>query len=136
MSATLMIKMKNTYIPQELVDMIADYHDYDKYCKPEHQNKFKDVIDDIVTMSGIMNPISAKIAKECWGSNPQMMYDDNMWQSDNWLGIDADTLGHNFMYDNISEDDEENNYGMDYDDTHYPYSDDENNYGMVGLYDN
>ena len=35
------------YIPPEIVDMIADYHDYDKYCKPKHQEKFKEVINVI-----------------------------------------------------------------------------------------
>ena len=32
------------YIPTELVDMIADYHDYEKYCKPQHAEKLKEVI--------------------------------------------------------------------------------------------
>lgn len=97
---------KIPYIPEELVNIIADYHDYDKYCKPDHQSKFKDVMCDIISMSEVMNTISAKIAKECWGSYSQMVYDDNIWHADNWLGIDADTLGHNFMYNNISDDDD------------------------------
>ena len=123
-------------LPEELVNMIADYHDYHKHCKPKHKIQFNMVMNDIITISKVMNPISPKIVKGCWGfSSTITVYDDNMWQTDNWLGMDADTLGHNFMYDNVSEDDEENNYGMNYDDTHYPYSDDENNYGMVGLYE-
>ena len=114
---------KFPYIPEELVDIIADYHDYDKYCKPEHQSKFKDVLCDIMNMSEIMITISPKIAKECWGPYSQMVYNEYMWQNDNWLSVHPDTIDEWMDY---YEDDEE---------THYPYSDDENNYGMVGLYD-
>lgn len=100
-------------LPEELVNIIADYHDYHKHCKPKHKIQFNMVMNDIITISKVMNPISPKIVKGCWGfSSTITVYDDNMWQTDNWLGIDADTLHHNFMYDNISEDDEENNYGM------------------------
>ena len=35
------------YLPTEVVDMIADYHDYEKYCKPEHAKKLKEVITNI-----------------------------------------------------------------------------------------
>lgn len=119
---------KIPYIPEELVNIIADYHDYDKYCKPDHQSKFKDVMCDIISMSEIMNTISAKIAKECWGPIPQLIYNEYILEEDNWLSIQYDTIDE--WIDN--QDDEENNY----DDTHYPYSDDDDeNYGMVGLYD-
>ena len=30
-------------LPFELVDLIADYHDYDKYCKPGHKILLKNV---------------------------------------------------------------------------------------------
>lgn len=123
---------KNIYIPDELVDIIADYHNYDKYCKPKHQSKFKDVMSDIINMNALMNPISAKIAKECWGPFPRLIYNEYILEEDNWLSIHPDTIDEWMDY---YEDNEENNYGMNYDDTHYPYSDDENNYGMVGLYD-
>jgi len=129
---------KFPYIPEELVDIIADYHDYAKYCKPKHQSKFKEVMSDIINMGEIMNTISAKIAKECWGSGSltnsisQIIYNEYMWQDDNWLSVHPDTIDEWMDY---YEDDEENNYGMNYDDTHYPYNDNENNYGMVGLYD-
>ena len=114
---------KFSYIPEELVDIIADYHDYDKYCKPTHQSKFKEVMSDIINMGKIMNTISAKIAKECWGSGSQNLYSEYLWQDDSWLSIHPDTI------------DEWMDYYEDDDDTHYTYSDDENNYGMVGLYD-
>lgn len=54
-------------LPYELIDMIADYHDYDKYSKPKHIEKYIHVINDIVCMSEIMDPISPKLALECWG---------------------------------------------------------------------
>ena len=93
MTETFMINMnKNTYVPQELVDMIADYHDYDKYCKPQHQSKFKDVMCDIINMSEVMNPISAKIAKECWGPYSQMLHNAYVWQDDNWFSVHQSTI--------------------------------------------
>ena len=36
-----MIDTTNKYIttlPIELVEQIADYHNYEKYCKPKHQS--------------------------------------------------------------------------------------------------
>lgn len=111
MAPLAMINMqKITYIPEELVDMIADYHDYDKYCKPEHESKFKSVMGDIINMGEVMQPISAKIAKECWGPYSQMLYNEYVWQDDNWLSIHPNTFDEWIDYDN--DHDEEDNYGM------------------------
>ncbi len=55
------------YLPKELVNIIADFHDYEKYCKPVHKIKYEKVLDDIINMGDIMNTISPIIAKECWG---------------------------------------------------------------------
>ncbi len=55
------------YIPPEIVDIIADYHDYDKYCKPQHKEKLNHIINDIKNMSEIMSSISPVIAWNCWG---------------------------------------------------------------------
>ena len=38
------------YLPYEIVDEIADYHDYDKYCKPKHKTLFNKVMKNIVEM--------------------------------------------------------------------------------------
>tara|TARA_B100002019_G_C21099001_1_gene512537 strand:- start:232 stop:549 length:318 start_codon:yes stop_codon:yes gene_type:complete len=54
-------------LPSELVDIIADYHDYEKYCKPQHQEKLKDINKDIIQMSHVMNPIHPNLARQCWG---------------------------------------------------------------------
>lgn len=68
------------YIPEEIVNLIADYHDYDKYCKPIHQINYqhvlKDITDmgnamtttltDIVELTTIHNNISPSIAYTCW----------------------------------------------------------------------
>ena len=113
---------KFPYIPEELVDIIADYHDYDKYCKPTHQCKFKDVLCDIMNMSEIMSTISPKIAKECWGSYSQIIYNEYMWQDDSWLSIHTNHVNEWIDFPSLLEED---NYDNDYED----------NYGMVGLYD-
>jgi hypothetical protein len=39
------------FLPIEIVDIIADYHDYDKYCKPQHKENFKNVLKDILLIS-------------------------------------------------------------------------------------
>tara|TARA_Y100000389_G_C17373976_1_gene470608 strand:+ start:109 stop:330 length:222 start_codon:yes stop_codon:yes gene_type:complete len=55
------------YIPEEIVDIIADFHDYEKYCKPKHSKNLNHVLNDIVDMGKIMETIQPRIAKECWG---------------------------------------------------------------------
>ena len=95
------------YLPPEIVDIIADYHDYDKYCKPSHYENFKGVINDIGDMASIMRTISPNIAWQCWGPG---CISNIVWE---------ETSENNFGMEN---DDEENNFGLDYDDTHY-YSD-------------
>ena len=36
-------------------------------------------MNDIISMSGIMEPISAKLAKECWGTEPYIHNDEYVW---------------------------------------------------------
>ena len=55
------------YLPFEIVDIIADFHDFDKYCKPQQQKKLKNVNNDIISMNKVMRPIVPRLAKECWG---------------------------------------------------------------------
>ena len=100
-------------LPREIVNMIADYNDFEKYCKPEHKKKFKFVMDDIFSISKIMNPISAKIAWDCWGPGSKYL-------NTNYENIIATEDLHEFNdEDSESNDDEENNFGLDYDETHY-----------------
>ena len=82
------------YLPTELVNIIADFHDYEKYCKPVHKKKYQEVLNDIIKMSEIMTPISAKIAKECWGINSHliipydyMLYDNELLDNENMVGL-------------------------------------------------
>lgn len=56
-------------IPVELVNMIADYHDYVKYYKPVHKVNYSEVMGDIISMGDIMPEISPTIARQCWGNN-------------------------------------------------------------------
>ena len=60
-------------LPYELVDLIADYHDYDKYCKPDHIQKYNSVLEDIIDMGNIMHTISPNIALQCWGSKAHLL---------------------------------------------------------------
>ena len=65
------------HLPDELVNMIADYLDYEKYCKPKHYEQLKGVINDIGDMSSIQcideKLLSCYIARECWGVNSHML---------------------------------------------------------------
>lgn len=74
--------MFKRYLPVELVRMIADYHDYDKYYKPSHRNLLKDVLKDIKDMAEIMTYIQPRIAYECWGNRPSWEYDWNPDEED------------------------------------------------------
>lgn len=68
-------------LPLEIVDEIADYHDFEKYCKPSHMKRYINVMNDIVSMNEIMEPISAKIAKECWGPAPIIYIENNDFET-------------------------------------------------------
>lgn len=68
-------------LPLEIIDEIADYHDYEKYCKPDHKKRFDNVMNDIISMNEIMKPISAKLAKECWGPSPNIFIEGNVWET-------------------------------------------------------
>ncbi len=65
------------YLPTELVDMIADYHDYDKYCKPDHVVNLKGVINDLSEMASISGSgnLSPHIAWQCWGLGSHKLND-------------------------------------------------------------
>jgi hypothetical protein len=71
------------FIPRELVDMIADYHDYEKYYKPEHKILLNNILDDIKNMSEIMpDTINPTIAWQCWGAGAKhLTYDDNEYDA-------------------------------------------------------
>jgi len=71
MSVELLRLIKQVYLPPEIVDIIADYQDYDKYCKPSHIENFKGIINDIGDMASITDTenhtMSPNIAYQCWG---------------------------------------------------------------------
>ena len=76
LNITKMIKKINykniPYLPTELVDIIVDYGDYEKYCKPQHYEQLKKVINDIGDMSSFQCIdeilLSCCIARQCWGT--------------------------------------------------------------------
>ena len=58
-------------LPYEVIDKIADYHDYEKYSKPQHKKLFKNVLISILEMSDVFygdNNLSPRIAFQCWGN--------------------------------------------------------------------
>lgn len=74
------------YLPEELVNEIADYHDYDKYCKKPHMEVFQNVLKDIFDMDCFMSPISPNIALQCWGSGLKRLTElsDGIWEIETW----------------------------------------------------
>jgi len=92
------------YIPPEIVDLIADYHDYDKYCRPKHQEKFKEVINDISDMASIMPCIMPNLAWQCWGSGLKYLgnYNEEYYDDDvEWVeSIESIDGMYQIYYDN------------------------------------
>lgn len=95
-------------LPYELVDLIADYHDYDKYCKPDHIQKYNSVLENIIDMGNIMNTISPNIALQCWGSKAHLLtpnYDFTHEELDYLeLFLDDDMVGNDDMVGLYNED--------------------------------
>jgi len=67
-------------LPAEIVNEIADYHDYEKYCKSKHQEKLKEVLKNIFDMNEIMNCITPTLAWQCWGPGRKFI---NLYPEDN-----------------------------------------------------
>ena len=82
------------FIPSEIVDLIADYHDYDKFCKPKHQISFKSVLDDIKKIDKIMHPIYPSIVWGWLGPGYNDVIDDDdddeFYDTDDWEDIIPD----------------------------------------------
>ena len=124
-----------TYLPSEVVDMIADYHDYEKYCKPEHAEKLQEVINNIGDLAAIMDTenrnMCPNIAWQCWGPGAKYLYEVEEDYYSYWNNIQ--------QHLDLIDDDEENNWGLDYDDTYY-YGDEESfssedSFSFTGLSD-
>lgn len=66
-------------LPFELVDLIADFHDYEKYCKPKHKELFSNVLNDFDNIFNIFvgNNIMPNIVYICWG-NGWINYNNNV----------------------------------------------------------
>ena len=116
-----MFKIK-TFIPPELVNIIADYHDYNKYCKPKHEKLFRVVVGDINLLGNLLKPIKPYTVWNSWGPPAQRRAHHGLIRN---LPYQAYSTSTTYLEDEaiVSDDDEENNFGMNYDDTHY-YSND------------
>ena len=77
-------------LPLEIVDEIADYHDYEKYCKPKHQENLKDVLKNIFDMNEIMSRITPTLAWQCWGAGTKFFIEWNL--EDNIIYDDENLL--------------------------------------------
>jgi hypothetical protein len=87
-------------LPFELINIIADLHDYRKYCFNDHKEKFREVLGDIHSMAEIMPKIAPKIAYECWGKGAyRLQYLLNNWDEED------DNYGIVGLYDVDLEDD-------------------------------
>ena len=73
------------FIPSEIVDLIADYHDYNKYCKPKHEELFNSVLIDIKTMGKIMPYIIPNLVWHSWG--PGAKYLENIYENESIVGL-------------------------------------------------
>lgn len=73
-------------IPFEIVELIADYHNYEKYCKPKHKKLFKNVLNDLNSIFNILtgDHISPHIVYTCWGNGWDVYYyaQTNIYESD------------------------------------------------------
>jgi hypothetical protein len=105
------------HLPTEIVDIIADFRDYEKYYKPQHYELLKGVINNIGDMANLLPSITPNMAWQYWGPG-QIKNSEEYDQIDIWISDNLSDTTH----DDISEiyyDDEENNFGLDYDDTYY-----------------
>ena len=57
-------------------------------------------MNDIICMNEIMQPISAKLAKECWGPEPNIYMDENEWETIFPIGTDLYEELYNVVMNN------------------------------------
>lgn len=63
-------------LPIDLIIYIIDFIDYEKYYKPIHRKKFKNVLSDIYTMSTIIEgSLIPRLAWQCWGNGWPEVWD-------------------------------------------------------------
>ena len=93
----------NIHIPSEIVDIIADFRDYEKYDKPKHIDMFLEVINDIGDIAAISstqdNNISPNLVWQCWGPGAKYLlntyydielYNDPFpWQSESFTQLSS-----------------------------------------------
>lgn len=60
-------------LPNEIINKVVDYIDYERYDKPKHTKSLLDVLQDVLDMSELtLTPesgetLSCRIAWKCWG---------------------------------------------------------------------
>lgn len=83
---------KIIYLPEEIVNIIADYHDYEKYCKPQHYELLKGVINDIGDIAQILDPIKPCLVRQCWGNLSYQLEDDYEWNIEEESALHDDNI--------------------------------------------
>ena len=70
-------------LPIEIIDLIADYHNYEKYSKPKHKLIFNNVLKDLHNIFNILagDNIPPNLVYICWG-NGWNEYNENIYESD------------------------------------------------------
>lgn len=93
------------FIPPEIVDIIADFHDFDKYCKPQHKNNMVEVHNDIIMMDEIMpDDIRPSIAWSCWGLGAKKLLEMEGYFNNSEITFDDDLSEiHTELDDDFSE---------------------------------
>ena len=81
-------------VPLEVVDVIIDYVDYEKYGIIAQKKVYQNVLTDIIAMSEILKPITPWIAKQCWGSN--FNFNESQWLVEDEENIHPE-LDENFL---------------------------------------
>ena len=75
------------HLPTEIVDIIADFRDYEKYYKPQHYELLKGVINNIGDMANLLPSITPNMAWQYWGpgqiKNSEEYDQIDIWISDN-----------------------------------------------------
>jgi hypothetical protein len=83
-------------LPTEIVDIIADFHDYDKYCKPIHKKDYELVMIDIEDINNTFRNMKPSVVKKFWGNS----WDNLMEDSEEDLYDEIYFVGTTFdMYD-------------------------------------
>lgn len=82
-------------VPVEVVDVIIDYVDYEKYGIIAQKKVYQNVLTDVIAMNEILKPITPWIAKQCWGAL-NLNFNELQWVVEDEENIHSE-LDENFL---------------------------------------